>query len=184
MQDVKAFSFCIALIAIESKYSIQSPVQSTCLGSVQKKNTIRRKEAVGWDVRGNKVPLTWKKGSDIEHADALVEETACRNICYKGEWIWGGHNPCRQNLFFSRARHIFIMNLFPVYHKPISARRRSPQQQRNPHFHALLNTPCLSAALPFPCITVLIIISLLSLMLLFLWGNGIDMTTSFPSLSR
>lgn len=76
-----------------------------------------------WDVGGNKVSLTCKGGSVVEHAEALVEETASGNILYKGEWIWGGRNQCRQNLFFSQARHILIMNLFPVYHKPISARK-------------------------------------------------------------
>lgn len=58
---------------------------------------------------------------------------------------------------------------------------RSPQQQRNPHFHALLNTPRLSAALPLPCITVLSSFFFLLSLLFFLSGNRIDKTAACPS---
>lgn len=113
------------------------------------------------DMGGKRVPLTCKGGSVVEHAEALVEETASGIILYKGEWIWGGCNPCRQNLFFSQARHIFIMNLFPVYHKPISARKPVATATKESTF-SHFKTSCLLAALPLPCITVLRILLLLS----------------------
>lgn len=142
------------------------------------KNTIRRKEAVGWDVGRIKVPLTWKGGSEVEHAEALVEETAGRNIHYKGEQIWGRCNPCRQNLFFSRARHIFIMNLFPVYHKPISARRPVAAATKESTFsrsvkHAMLVSCSASSVYYCPEHCVIIIFSILSFLKKWHWHDHV-----------
>lgn len=154
MQDVKALSGRLALIAMESKYSVHSPVQSSRLvlkvsngkahlegrkrwvGGI--KHSWPEKEVAGWNTPRpllKRLPAgtSAKKANESGAGVIRVGET-CFSLQPDTSSLWA-------------SSHFITSQSLPG--------DQSPQQQRNPHFHALLNTPRLSAALPLPCITVL-----------------------------